>query len=514
MQNLQTKIKNLLDLYKFKKFNEALSLNKQLIQEYPKIVILYNIMGLTLYEQKKIDKAINVYKEGLKVDPRFAMLYNSLGTAYREKKLDKEAEKYFKKSIELDNKIPEPQNNLGNIYLAQDKYDQAINCFKKAISINSNFFVSHYNLGVLYKNLGKFEDAKKHLMLAIKINKYFFTAHRTLSQLINYKNENKHFENIKELYNDKKIKDINKTELAFALGKACEEKDLFKLSYEYYRAGNQLRRNEINFSLKKSKEEFSNIKNSFNNKFFLNYKSFNNSDCKPFYIVGMPRSGTSLVEQILSTHSNVYGCGELNILPNLIETNIKNNDFKNLNKYKNSFYTKIASEYIFNVKKISNNSQNITDKLPINFKWIGFIKLFFSNSTIIHCKRNSKDTCFSIYKNYFTNKNLNFAYSLEDIVEFYNMYIDLMNFWKQLFPNSIITVQYEDIVNNPEKSVKDLLKLCNLPWEKKCLEFYNNNRSIKTASDVQVRKKVYKSSIESWKNYKENLDVFFKKLKK
>ena len=154
----------------------------------------------------------------------------------------------------------------------------------------------------------------------------------------------------------------------------------------------------------------------------------------------------------------------------------------------------------------------VSDKLPINFKWIGLIKLILPNSKIVHCIRNPKDNCLSIFKNFFPNKNLNFAYNFEEISVFYNLYDDLMKYWENVLPKFVIDIKYEDLIKNPKQQISGLLKKCNLSWNDKCLKFYNNKRPIKTASDVQARKKIYKSSIDLWKNYEKYLNDFFVKL--
>jgi len=177
----------------------------------------------------------------------------------------------------------------------------------------------------------------------------------------------------------------------------------------------------------------------------------------------------------------------------------------------NNEYKKIAMVYINNLKKISDSSKRVTDKLPVNFKWIGLIKILFPNSIVIHCKRNSKDTCLSIFKNYFAGR-LDFSYDLNEIVEYYNIYKDLMKFWHSMMPNFIYDIQYESLIKNQENEIKKVLKFCNLKWNDKCLLFHKNKRAIKTASAVQARKPIYKSSVEGWKNYEKYLKSHFEKL--
>ena len=516
MENLKKKIQLLLNLYKSKNLSKAELFNKELISAHPKIVNLYNVLGLILTEQKKIDEAIEYYEKGIKIDPNYAVIYNNLGSIYQSKENYKKAENYFKKSIELDSKMPEPQNNLGNLYLTLNKYQEAIVCFKNAVTIDHNFFISHYNLGIAYKNIGKIEEAEKHLKKTLKLNVHFYTAHRILSQITKYTINDEHFIFLKKSYEDPQIDKSQKTEIAFALGKASDDIKDFSKAFQYYKDGNDFRRTIIDFSIESEKEEFTNIKKIFNKNLFNKFEQSGNIDSTPIFILGMPRSGTTLVEQILSSHPKVFGGDELNFLPDLIKKHFDNKAeklfFENIMNIDRDNLKSIGQEYISNLKNISNDSERVSDKLPINFKWIGLIKLILPNSKIVHCVRNPRDNCISIFKNYFVNPSLNFAYNLEEISEFYNLYNDLMKHWKNILPKFVIDIKYEKIIQNPEQQIRNLLKSCNLSWNDNCLKFYNNKRAIKTASDIQARKKIYKSSVDSWKNYEKFLGEVFKRL--
>tara|TARA_B100000700_G_C15007989_1_gene839537 strand:- start:489 stop:2042 length:1554 start_codon:yes stop_codon:yes gene_type:complete len=514
MESIEKEIKHLENLLRSKKLTEAQDYNESLIRKYPKTAYLYNFMGIILVQQKKIDDGIKYYLQGIKIQSNYYPLYDNLGTAYRIKENYTESELNYKKAISLDKNAVEPKNNLGNLYSIMNKHSESIECYKDAINIKPNFFASHYNLGIIYKNSGDFKKAKEHLKKSIDLNKNFYTAHRSLSELIKYKLSENHLNLLNNLYKDQEIGKKRKTELVFALGKANEDLGNYKKSFTYFKEANELRNNQIKFNINNEIKLFSSIKNIFNKKNISKLKKVSTSDVTPIFILGMPRSGTSLIEQIVSSHKEVYGGGELNAMDNLTKKNIiKGNDpylIKNIENLDVKLLNKIAKNYIQTLKKISNSSEKVTDKLPINFKWIGLIKCIFPNSIIIHCIRNPKDTCFSIYKNYFVNTNLDFAYNLTDLCKYYKLYIDLMKHWKKIMPKSIIDVKYENIVNNPEKEIKKLIKSCKLNWDKNCLKFYNNKRYIKTASDTQVRRKIYKSSLDSWKNYKSDLESVFK----
>ena len=224
----------------------------------------------------------------------------------------------------------------------------------------------------------------------------------------------------------------------------------------------------------------------------------------------MPRSGTTLVEQILSSHPNVFGGDELNYIPDLVKKYLK----KDLNLFNtdSEILRQISNEYIDRLKKLSSDSKKITDKLPMNFKWIGLIKIILPNSKIVHCTRDSRDICLSIFKNFFTSNKMNFAYDIKEICEYYNLYSNMMKYWQTLLPNFIYDINYEKLVKKPNDQIKYLLKECNLDWNDNCLKFYENKRAVQTRSDIQVRQKIYKTSINSWKNYRKDLEGPFSKL--
>ena len=516
MEKLQKKLEILVNLYKSKNLLKAELLSNKLIKTYPKVIFLYNILGLILTDLKKVDEAIKCYEKGIEIDPKYIMLYNNLGNIYSSKEIYDKAENYFKKAISINDRAPEPQNNLGNLYLKLNKHHESIKYFKKAINIKANFFIAHYNLGIVYKSIGKFDESKKYLQKAINLSPYFFAAHRALSQITKYKKDDKHFILLQKIYNDKKIENLQKTELAFALGKAFADIKDFKNAFKCYDNGNTLRRKNIDFSIQKETKTFNNIKEIFSKIDFIKMADMGIKNVSPIFILGMPRSGTTLVEQIISSHPDVYGGDELDFLPDLIEKyfcdNKNQNLLKDLSFYEKTFFKNVANEYINKLNKISNNSERSSDKLPVNFKWIGFIKILFPDAKVIHCVRNSKDNCLSIFTNYFINPKLNFAYNQLELSSYYNLYKDLMFFWKSKLTNFIYDVEYENLVSKPKIEIRNLLEKCNLKFNNKCMEFYNNNRVIKTASDAQARKKIYKKSVNSWKYYEKNMKKLFENL--
>jgi hypothetical protein len=230
----------------------------------------------------------------------------------------------------------------------------------------------------------------------------------------------------------------------------------------------------------------------------------------------MPRSGTSLAEQILASHPDVFGAGELPIvnrmvdqLPTVLNTSTPYPEC--LKDLDNHTLGQLASEYLEESQQKTNTEEFITDKMPSNFMHLGFISLMFPNARIIHCTRDPLDTCLSCYFQNFTGEHP-YAYSLGSLGKFYRMYEKLMGHWSKVIPNQILNLSYENIVENPEQEIRRLVDFCGLEWSDKCLDFHQTKRTVATASHSQVRQKIYSSSVGKWRSYEKHLDELFSAL--
>ena len=212
-----------------------------------------------------------------------------------------------------------------------------------------------------------------------------------------------------------------------------------------------------------------------------------------------------MVEQIITSHSNVFGAGELPQLSRIVKDNFliagslsKEKVFDLIND--DSLINKLRDFYFKYLKRFNSNETFITDKAPLNFRWIGLIKILFPSSKIIHCTRNPKDNCLSLYKNLFEG-GLNFSYNQKELGTYYNLYLDLMKHWKNVIPNSFYEANYEEIIENPDKQIKKIIEFCDLPWEENCLSFHKNKSPIKTMSTAQARQPIYKGSVNSFDKF-------------
>ncbi len=326
--------------------------------------------------------------------------------------------------------------------------------------------------------------------------------------MTNYKNDKSN--HMKDMEN-KITKDLNKTDLMllnYSLGKAYEDINNYEKSFSYLKKANDLNNELTNYIPSNEKKMFENIKMVFKDDFNTINKDYS-SDKKIIFIVGMPRSGTSLIEQILSSNENVYGAGELPFIGNLSENlffkNKINLNYNSLKEIDEDKFIKLKNDYFKKLSAFEVNKKIFVDKAPFNFKWIGLIKKAIPNSKIVHCKRDAMDICWSNYKNFFSSIKMNYANNFNNIGNFYNLYLDIMNFWKSKYTKEIYDIDYENLIKNPEKETKNLVNFCELDWDENYLKFYENKKTVSTASLAQVRSPLYKSSIKKWEKFGEKL---------
>ena len=528
--------------------NKAVKSYKAALKLKPDFVEAINNLGITFFKLHQLDDAIRSYERAIALDPDFADAHNNIGIVFSELGQLDEAIMSYKAAITLQFDYAEAHYNLGLIFHDLKRLDEATQSYKTAIAFQSDYADAHYNLGILYHDVGQLKMAIDSIKMAIKINpenadthKYLGNtfqsngqideaikcyekalsinpfhadAHRNLSTIKNYIHDDDQINLMQDLLLNGNLSQSDLVHINFALAKANEDlgkkDDLFKSLNE----GNRLRKEELNYSLNKDLDEHSNLKrliniNPSNSKESVKFKS---SKIRPIFIVGMPRSGTSLVEQILSSHQKIHGAGELSTLNNLIVPIINDCILKD-KKVTEDSYLSVRNEYLSYISRLNVSETIITDKMPTNFRYIGFILKAFPEAKIIHLNRDSRAICWSIYKSYFPGEGLGWAFNMKDLAGYYNSYIDLMSFWHQLFPRKIYDICYEDLTTNQEEETRKLLKYCELEWDDNCLNFHNNKRAVKTTSSLQVRKKMYQGSSEVWKKYESYLQPLIKVLK-
>ena len=494
--------------YKLKKLKKAKECYKKAIELKPDFAQPYFNLGVIFTNLNNYKEAISNYEKTIMLQKDFAKAYNNLGVAqYNLNKL-KDAEISYKKAIEIKTDYAEAYFNISIIFYKIGKLKEAETGFKKTIEFDPDNAEAYNNLGNTLEHLGKIEEAAASYQKSIDIKPNFILGHYNLSQIKDYKKKDNQFNQMQKL----SIQNITKSEycnLNFALGKASEDLKEFDKSFKFYLEGNKINKIHINYNIQKDVDRFNEIKKLYPSfkKQSLNY-IYSDKEIKPIFIIGMPRSGTTLVEQIISSHSKVAGAGELTYISefgDLLIQGIQKVDSNTLLDFKKKYLEKLDER--------SDGNQIVTDKMPLNFRYIDLIFSIFPNTKIVHVTRDPSATCWSNYKLYFSsNKYLDYSYDLNDIISYYRLYEDLMQFYKKNYGSRIYDVDYDKLTNNQESEIKKLILSLDLRWEEKCLTPQNNKRIIRTHSNKQVIKKIYQGSSQKWKKFEPFLNGVFNKL--
>ena len=505
-------------------FSKARHIYNAILQQQPNHPIakeglrkLYNILGLTLHKLGKLAEAVQSYNKAIQLKPDFVEAYSNRGNTLQEQGKFKEAVESFNKAIQLKPDFVEAYYNRGNALKLQSRLHEAIQSLDKAIQLKPDFIEAHCNRGSILQVQGRFQEAIESFSKAIQLKPDFAEVYYNLSKIKTHYEYDEMIRNMESLYHRKDISPQQREYLAFALGKAFEDLKEHNKSFNYILEGNRIKRGTYDYKTEIDVERFNKLKEVFSSTFFSSHTKTGNPDETPIFILGMPRSGTTLVEQILASHSQVHGAGELlNLfkIANGIHTYQKKEEFPACMLHLNDegFIT-LGSSYLQGLRKHSTSKRFITDKMPHNFRLIGLIKVILPKAKVIHCMRNPMDNCLSVFKNRFSQAN-HYAYNLKELGEFYYHYLDLMNHWRATIPHFIYDISYEALVLDQEQETKKLLNYCQLPWEETCLSFYKTERPIATSSYTQVRRPMYSDSVNLWMKYESELEPLKKALNK
>ena len=504
-------------LAELQEFEKAIICFKKAAEINPKNADTHNNLGNLLKKIGQIQEAENCYKKAIEINPNYVNAYNNLGTIFQKRNNFKEAIKFYEKTIQLEPNFANAYNNLGLIFHELEEYQKAISHYKKAIKIKPNYSETYSNLGKLFKDLGNFEKTINCFEKAIK-----------------YKPDD-----LISLYYSSELKnEILNTDLQTSIIKIINNKNCTKINLAYgnfllsiYEKQKQNYENEFNFLLKghlyyldSQKENFFDtvkidywskvsleIEKLFNSNKFGTLKNENNDKIKPIFIIGVPRCGSTLVEKVLASGEINIPIGEETAIlsvffeqEKLLEKksinvrDIENFRMKLLDKYKRKKLISERSNYIF------------TDKSLDNFFYIGLIKAIYPHAKVINCKRNALSSIVSILQNNLTG--ISWAHDIENIFRYFDIYHRMINNYVKIFPNFVYELELEKFTNNPESESKKLMEYCDLPWNEKCLEYYKRKDVIsQTASNIQIREAIYKTSNEKYLPYKKFLTQYGEK---
>ena len=447
----------------------------------------------------KFEEAVACYQRALSLNPDYYEALNNLGNALKAQGKLEEAMACHQRAISLKPDFYKAHTNLGVVLHDQGKMEEAIACYQHALTLNPDYYEALINLGNALREQGKFKEAVASYRKAISVNENYTEAYLYLTECRKFTEADSEFiETLRKMVEREDTKDEDAANLRFALGKVYDDLGRFGEAFFNYHEANRIENKKCKFDREKHYVHISRLIETFTPEFFGQRRDFGSDSDLPTMVIGMPRSGTTLVEQIVASHPHVHGAGELEFW-NDNERKRRYTLF-NIPAMKGDMAASIAREYIDYLSSFSKTARYMTDKMPNNYQHIGLIHLVFPRARIIHVQRNPVDTCLSIYFQKFRNHP--YSYDLDNLVFYYKQYQRLMSHWRDVLPSEVFhEVNYEDLIKDQENVSRELIRFCDLPWDERCLRFHLTKRPVKTASKWQVRQPIYKSSITRWKNY-------------
>jgi tetratricopeptide (TPR) repeat protein len=531
-------------LYSNGQFQEAIDKIKALNQKYPNVPLLFNLIGACYKELGQLEGAAKMFEVAVSIKPDYAEAHFNLGVILNVLGQDVDAVESYKKAIAITPNYPdahnnlgtalhdlgnleasieslewavaykydfaEAHNNLGNVLNEYGRVEDAIESFEKAVALKSDYSKAYFNLAIAYKDLGNKEAFLKNIENTVSLKPDWGEAYLHLSRVKIFKENDPQVVQMKFCLSRTDLSLLDRISFNFALSHVYENRENHDEQFKFLNEANRLRKEELNYTFERDQKYFNTIKESFRSPPIIEKSSYIPTTIKPIFIVGMPRSGTSLVHQIIDSHNEAYGAGELNILNKFIGVFLKERDNESKNFLSAEDTLSIREHFLDSLSKLNITENVIVDKMPLNFRYIGFILTAFPEAKIVHMNRDPMATCWSIYKYYFNGNS--YSYNQDDLAQYYQMYKNLMGFWNKLFPNKIYDICYEDLTTLQEIETRKLLEYCELEWDESCLNFHKNKKAVKTTSAMQVRQKIYQGSSEVWKKYEAYLQPLLKGL--
>lgn len=481
---------------------KALACFRQANSTSPDNPKIHVTLAEALLEGGETSVAISHFNAALQLMPGLPQANRGLGKAYLILGKLSLAEKHYNEAIAAGDAHPATFSGYAFTLNHLGQAEKAIDTIDKAIALNPGQPNLLQAKAKLLEQHGRYEEAFRLLSDLEKVGALDPTGACALTRISKRFNfSDKALKIVDDLLGQPSILPIYRKKLYFAAAHLLDELGRYDAAFEYFRKANDTIK--LNFDYDKFHQYIDKIIATFSSERMSTLPRATNADSRPIFIVGMPRSGTTLVEQILASHPNIHGGGERCEIPDLIGRLCSAGDnsyLKSLPDKQPEDLESLASECLHQLKSVDPEATRITDKLPENFLHLGLIRLLFPMATIIHCKRHPFDTCLSIYFQDFTWSHC-YASDFEDIGRYYLEYDRLMHHWEQTLGASIFTIQYEDLVADQEKQSRSILHHCGIDWDGRCMDFHEHQRIVMTASYNQVRRKIYTTSVGRWRNY-------------
>ena len=507
---------------------------RQALEARPNWAKVWNSLGGTLHSLRRLEDAVRAISEAVRLEPESVEWRFNLGIALRaagrlpeaaetlravtesapnnaeafvilgEVLIDishyLEAELACRRAIEINPRFAEAYNNLGIALRALGRTQAAERAYRHAIDIKPEKGLFHSNLANVHLARGNLTGADAEYRNSLELEPTITESYRMLADLKSIRLGDSLFLRMNELLRSDIVPKTEKIDLHFALAAVLEENNDYDGAFGHWQTGNNLKNSALKWKNAGREDSVRRAKTVFNKDLLARHLGDGSPSSAPIFVLGMPRSGTTLVEQILASHSQVDAGGELPVLQRLAH---EVGYLENGAQLNSVALKELGERYLSEAH--SGKCSNFTDKMPNNYFRIGMIRLILPNAHIIHCRRDPVDTCLSCFRTLFRGNSQGFSYNLRNLGLEYRRYQSIMDHWIALMPNAMHEVHYEDMIADKDREIRRLLDFCGLRFEEACLQFHKTDRLVDTASASQVRREIYGTAVQRWKNYEKHL---------
>lgn len=500
----------------------------------PKDASVYSDLGMIYQGLRRFEEARAHLEQAIALNPKMAGAQLNLGNVFSALGELEQAERHYKKAAKLDPKLTAAFNNLSRTLLVQGRGREAEHRARQALALEPNNALAHSHLGEALDRLGEeakalaahkravqlapdqdnirlafvatlaayghVEEARAQCEAILEQHPQSVDALMRLARLVKFTQKDELFEQLETVHANSALPALERAKLGFSLGKASEDMNLYEEAFAHFLKANALVAEALPYSPAQTEQHFTMLKKDTTAELLKELAEVGDPDPTPIFVLGMPRSGTTLVEQILSSHPEVTGAGELSTIRTLQSALLRAHPAKSLGQALAQTpphkLRELGAAYIAQVRTFSRDARYIVDKMPANFMSVGLIRAILPNAKIIHLRRDATDTCLSIFKNQFVEGSMPYAYNLHWLGHYHRQYEDMMAHWRGIMPaNDMLELDYEQLIADQEAGSRALLAHCGLEWDEDVLDFHKTDRPVHTASITQVRQPIYNTSI-------------------
>lgn len=501
------------------RLEEAERIYREVLKQNPKHVDALRLLAMVAASAKRFDDAERLLRKVIGIAPDYVLAITDLARILKEQDRFEEAIEYFKKAIAINPNNPNTHYLLAATYSPAALNLEAVKAYRKTLELAPEHAGALLGLGNALKTVGRQEEAIKAYQDCIRVRPGNGEIYWSLANLKTYRFSDEQLEEMeRRAREDSDLPEKSIINFLFALGKAYDDRGDYDHAWQYYAEANQKQRMIVQYDAVQTETVNDSMMEVFDRQLLEDLGGLGNPDPAPIFILGLPRSGSTLLEQILASHSQVEGTSELPYIGRVAMSMNRNRADgigfpQAVRELGRESLTLLGEDYIkYAALHRPEGTPRFIDKMPNNFPSVGFIHLILPNAKIIDARRHPLDACVGNYRQHYA-RGQTFSYDLNDIGEYYIEYQRMMDYWHEVLPGKVLTVQYEEVCTDLENQVRRILDFCGLPWEDSCVRYYETERPVRTASSEQVRQPIYTGAINFWRNYEKHLDELFEVIK-